>query len=304
MVRRDLFCNPVRQYDVVMTRASTIRAAACRGGVYVLLIIAGCAQPHSPTSQPRTVRVAGIVLKWIITDKENNYRRVEPLIREAAAKGAQLVMTTECFLDGYAIRNKMIPLEQWRALGEPIPDGPYVTRLRKLAADLKIYLVAGMLERDGDHTYNTAILIAPDGRIIGKYHKQLLEHELVRNTPGTTSPVFNTALGKIGLMICADRRDPVLIKRLKDNGAELLLCPSGGMWGPKENDYILQARSRENRVPIVFVHPIEFLVTAPDGSILDQRLIGEKMSLDAREIGGPDDQHQVAILDLRVMSNE
>jgi predicted amidohydrolase len=246
------------------------------------------------------LRIAGIILKWVTADKEENYRRVEPLIREAAAKGAQIVMTTECFLDGYAIRDKSIPLEKWRTLCEPIPDGPYVTRLRHLAAELKIHLIAGMTECENGHTYNTAVLIGPDGGLIGKYHKHLLEHELVRNTPGSTCPVFETPLGKIGLMICADRREPDLVKQLKANGAQLLLCPSGGMWGAKENDYILQARSRENHLSIVFVHPIEFLVTSPNGTILDQKLIGDQMFLDTPDLNSPKDQHLVAIYDLPV----
>ena len=59
-----------------------------------------------------TVRVAGIVVKWVRGDQEANYQRVAPLIREAAAGGAQVVCTTECFLDGYAIADKSIPLPQ------------------------------------------------------------------------------------------------------------------------------------------------------------------------------------------------
>src|SRR5262249_2482530 len=54
-------------------------------------------------SDRATVRVAGIVLKWVRGDREANYRRAEPLIREAARKGARVIVTTECFLDGYAI---------------------------------------------------------------------------------------------------------------------------------------------------------------------------------------------------------
>jgi predicted amidohydrolase len=246
------------------------------------------------------VRVAGIVLKWITADKQRNYQRAEPLIREAASKGADIVVTTECFLDGYAIRDKSMPIEAWRALGEEIPDGLYVKRLRDLAAELRIHLVAGLVERVGDKTYNAALLIGPDGQIIGKYRKWRLDHELVRNTPGDTTPVFDTRFGKIGLIICADRRDPELVRRFGKAGAELILCPSGGMWGPKSNDHHLQARSRENRVPIVFVHPIEFLVTGPDGSILDRRFTGETMSLAPEEIGSAEDSHQVAIYDLRL----
>jgi hypothetical protein len=71
------------------------------------------------------LRAAGIVLKWLRTDKAANCSRAEKLIIEAARKGAKLVCTTECFLDGYAIQDKSIPLDQYRALAEPIPDGEY-----------------------------------------------------------------------------------------------------------------------------------------------------------------------------------
>jgi predicted amidohydrolase len=173
-----------------------------------------------------------------------------------------------------------------------------VRRLQQLADELDIHLVAGMVERAGDTTHNAAILIGPDGRLIGKYRKQSLGHELMRNTPGDQSPVFDTRFGKVGLMICADRRQPELIKRLGDHGAEFMLCPSGGMWGPEKNDHHLQARSRENGVPIVFVHPIEFLVTGPDGAILERRFAGEDMSLEVERIGTPADAHLVAVYDL------
>ena len=150
---------------------------------------------------PKSVRVAGIVLKWIRGDKEANFRRAEPLIRQAALGRAQMVCTTECFLDGYAIADKSIPLATYRALGERVPQGPYCRRLARLADELDVYLIAGMLEADGDQRYNTAVVIAPDGQVVGKYRKQKLQHELVRNTPGSESRVFDTPYGKLGVMI-------------------------------------------------------------------------------------------------------
>jgi predicted amidohydrolase len=269
-----------------------------------LLLIATVAQAAVKTTkgarseslsehQEKRVRVAGIVLKWLRTDKEANYRRAEKLITEAARGGAQLVCTTECFLDGYAIDDKTIPLEQYRALGEPIPSGQYFQRLAKLADQLNLYLVAGMLEADGEHSYNTAVFIDPDGKLIGKYRKHKLEHELVRNTPGTETPAFNTPFGRIGIMICADRRDPGLVKRLADGGASLLICPSGGMFGPKSNDPIVQARSKENRIPIVFVHPAEFLVTDSQGDIRARTLLGDRLGISSSEVGGENDKNEV-----------
>ncbi len=245
-----------------------------------------------------TVRVAGIVLKWLRTDKEVNFRRIEPMIRKAAAGGARIVVTTECFLDGYAIADKSIPLATYRALGEPIPGGKYYQRLAALAVELKIHLIAGMLEADGRHRYNTAVLIGPDGRLLGKYHKQRLGHEDVRNTAGDRSSTFETPYGRVGIMICADRRYEDVVRRFMDHGARLLICPSGGMFGPQRNDPIVQSRSRENHVYILFVHPAEFLVTGPDGAIVDRTILGDRLLISPEEVGGERDLNRVFFFDL------
>ncbi len=249
---------------------------------------------------PPTVRVAGIVLKWLRTDKDANFSRAEKLIREAAAGGARIVCTTECFLDGYAIKDKSIPLDDYRALGEAIPGGSFYERLARLADELDIHLVAGMLEADGEHRFNTAVLIGPGGELVGKYRKHKLEHERVRNTPGTEFPVFETPYGTVGIMICADRRMPDLVRQLCANGADILLCPSGGMFGPKRNDPIVQSRSQENAKHIVFVHPAEFLVTAPDGDIAQRTILGDRLEIEPSQVGTPLDSGRVFYFDLPV----
>lgn len=249
-------------------------------------------------SNRSTVRVAGIVLKWIRADKQANFRRIQPMIRKAAAEGARIVVTTECFLDGYAIADKSIPLQTYRDLGEPIPEGGYYRRLAALAAELKIHLVAGMMEADGKDRYNTAVLIGPDGKLRGKYHKQKLGHEHVRNTPGKSSPVFPTPYGRVGLMICADRTEKTIVRRFVEKGADFLICPSGGMFGPKTNDPIVQARSRENKVYIIFVHPAEFLVTGPDGAIVQRTILGDRLLISPDRIGGEKDRNRIFYFDL------
>ena len=264
----------------------------------MLLGIIAFASAKAALPTNATVRIAGIVLKWVRGDKEANWRRLEPMVREADKGGARVVVTTECFLDGYAIQDKSIPLEEYRALGERIPDGKYFKRLAALAAGLKIYLVAGMTEADGELRYNTSVLIGPDGQLLGKYRKRALEHELVRNTPGTNTPAFNTDFGRLGLMICADRKHPDLVGRIVAEGAEFLICPSGGMFGPKKNDGFLQARSLENKVPIVFVHPCEFLVTGPDGAILSRTLLGDSLLVTPAQIGSGKDINRVFYFDL------
>ena len=265
--------------------------------ILIVLIAVGLSGTLSG-AKPKTVRVAGIVLKWLRTDKAGNFKRAEKMIREAAANGARIVVTTECFLDGYAIADKGIPLADYRALGERIPGGPYYQKLSELAKELKIHLVAGMLEAVGDKRFNTAVLLGPDGRLIGKYHKQHLGHELGRNTPGSRSLVHATPFGRTGIMICADRRFPKIVNRFVKGGANFLLCPSGGMFGPKRNDPILQARSRETGKYIIFVHPAEFLVTAPDGSIAKRTILGDRLLIDPKDVGRMPDKNRVFYFDL------
>jgi predicted amidohydrolase len=172
--------------------------------------------------------------------------------------------------------------------------------LAGLAAELKIHLVAGMMEADAAHYYNSAVLLGPDGKLLGKYRKQKLDHESVRNTAGHSSDVFATSRGRVGLMICADRRDADIVRRYRERGADFLICPSGGMFGPERNDPIVQARSREIGKYIVFVHPAEFLVTAPDGSIAARKLLGDRLLVAPQEIGTHVDQNEVVYFELPI----
>ncbi len=272
------------------------------GCLSAVVLLATNGPAKAADDPPQTARIAGIVLKWVRSDKETNYRRAEPMIREAAKNGAQIVCTTECFLDGYAIADKTIPLKDYRALGEPIPDGPYYRKLAALALELQIHLIAGMTEADGDVRYNTAVLIGPDGKLAGKYRKQILDHESVRNEAGKESSVHETPYGEVGIMICADRRYPDVVRKFRDNGARFLMCPSGGMFGPKNNDPLLQARSKENQIPIVFVHPALFLVTGRDGSILERTLLGDVLLIAKDQEGGEQDQNRVCYFNLPLRS--
>lgn len=218
------------------------------------------------------VRVAGIVLKWTPKDRGANYEHAEHLIKAAAEKGADIVCTAESFLDGYSVRYRDMSAEEFRSLAEPIPGGKYCKRLQRLADTLDIYLVAAVSELDSDKVYNSAALIGPDGKLIGKYRKKYLwKTENEKYSPGTSFPTFETEFGKIGMMICSDRRESEAIRELAENGAEIVFCPAGGGFG-EGNDRMVAQRSKEGGIPIVFAHPSEFLVTGPSGEILESFL--------------------------------
>ena len=87
-------------------------------------------------------------------------------------------------------------------------------------------------------------------------------------------------------------------QKLASVGADFLICLSGGMFGPKRNDLIVQSRSRENRKYIIFVHPAEFLVTGPDGSIVKRTILGDRLLITRDQVGKKEDTNRVFYFDL------
>jgi predicted amidohydrolase len=228
----------------------------------------------SDACEPQTVRIAGVVLKWLRSDKEANYQRGAKMIREAADGGAKIVITTEGFLDGFMNGDRTIPLATYRSMAERIPGGEYFARFSKLAKELEIYLAIGTAEFDGGHTYNTVALIGPDGRLIGKHRKTKMNpFEAIRDTAGEESTVLDTAYGRIGFRICYERSFPELLKQTCEAGADYVVLVSGGTFGAG-NTRTVQARSRENGRYMIFVHPTQFLVTGPDGSVVKDEMVG------------------------------
>ena len=110
--------------------------------------------------------------------------------------------------------------------------------------------------------------------------------------------MFQTPYGRVGIMICADRTEAEIVRRFCAAGAVFLICPSGGMFGPQKNDPIVQARSRENQIHIVFVHPAEFLVTGPDGTKRANTILGGHLLVQPDEVGTAKDTNRVFYFDL------
>lgn len=245
----------------------------------------------------RTVRVGGIVLQWIGGDREANFRRLERQVLNAAASGAKIVCTTECFLDGYAAESSDMARADYRRLAEEIPNGAYVRKLASLAGQAKVYLIAGLIEIDGESYYDAAVVIGPDGKLIGKSRKQKLGRADAHNTAGSGVAAFATPYGSIGILIDGDRTDPTIVRRCYAKGAQILFCPSGA-WGSVENILKVQARSRENKLFIVSVHPNTFLATGPDGATHKRELFDGPPRMKSDETGGDHDQTGIVYFDL------
>jgi predicted amidohydrolase len=212
-----------------------------------------------------SVRVALIRATPIAGDLTANWATFEHFARQAADKTADICISPECFLDGYAVAHSNWSRERLIEGGRTAAK-EYLPRLKKLASELKIMLLFGTTYTTGRYCYNSAFFIGPDGQEIGRYDKtHLLDHDL-RFNEGKKLPVFDTPFGKVGIMICADRRWPETARTLRVQGAQLILNPTYGMKHLK-NEWWMRTRSYENECYICFTHPTVSLVTDPKGDI-------------------------------------
>jgi predicted amidohydrolase len=188
----------------------------------------------------RKVRLATIHLKPNGKTPEGNRRLFAPLIEEAARQKADLVVLPET-LTYYGTGMK--PEE----VAEPIP-GPSTEFFGALARKHDLYVVAGLYEKAGHLVYNVAVLLGPDGTVVGKFRKVTLPTGEVDAgvAPGAEYPVFQTRFGKVGMMVCYDGFFPEVARELSNRGAEVIAWP---VWGC--NPELARARAAENHVYLV-----------------------------------------------------
>ena len=231
--------------------------------------------PDKPGTQIRVAAIGFVPTKW---DKEANFQKVVKLIERAAKKKPDLIVTPEGILEGYVIDSVRKADEEnpgsfdkkFLHIAEPL-DGKYIVALRQLAKRLGVYLIVGFAERvPGNRIYNSAVLIGRDGEVVGVYHKNRTIHEKWRPDfylRGAERPAFETDFGKVGITICYDRHFQYLADDLKKNGARVVVIPSYGNWGEK-NDREMQERAKSTGLPLLFVHPNQALLVDSSGKIL------------------------------------
>jgi predicted amidohydrolase len=187
-------------------------------------------------------------------DKAVNLERAERLVRVAAARGANLVALPEV----YNWRGKRAE----QAAGAETLDGESLSLMSRLARELRIHIVAGSITERGDdssRSYNTSVLLGPDGARMAVYRKiHLFDVDLpgrvtVRESDsklaGADVVCAETSLGAIGLSICYDLRFPELYRRLAFAGARILMVPSAFTFPTGEAHWepLIRARAIENQ---------------------------------------------------------
>jgi len=200
------------------------------------------------------VKIAGLQMEPKILEKERNLARCLELIELTAKEGARLIVLPECALTGYCFSS----LEEALPVAEPIP-GPSTEKIMAACGELRVYVVVGLLEKDGDKCYNAAVLLGPHG-MVGKHRKLHLPYlgvDRFLNHGDLPPTVYNTEVGKIGIGICYDLMFAEHSRVLALQGADLLVFPAN--WpetGKVYPDYIVPTRAIENHVFCVAVNRV------------------------------------------------
>ncbi|MBX3468816.1 MAG: acyltransferase [Planctomycetes bacterium] len=161
------------------------------------------------------------------------------LIEQAAADGVNVLCLQELFYGPYFCAEQD---KKWYALTERIPDGPTTKLMMDVAKKYEMAIVVPIYEQElAGVYYNTAAVIGPDGKYLGKYRKQHIPHcapgfwEKFYFKPGNMGyPVFDTPWGKVGVYICYDRHFPEGARILGLKGAEVVFNPSATVAGLSE----------------------------------------------------------------------
>lgn len=164
-----------------------------------------------------------------LENRASNLSAVQERLEAAVAGGANLIVLPELATTGYTFHSR----EEVYAHSEPVPSGPTVQGWEAFAKDKGVYIVGCLPELDGVKLYDTAVLVGPEG-FIGKYRKtHLWNEEKLFFEPGDLGfPVFDTRLGRIGLLICWDIWFPETARLVAQQGADIICIPTGWVWTP------------------------------------------------------------------------
>ena len=217
---------------------------------------------------PRKVKVGTVYLRPKNSTPEKNMALWCARIDEAGRLGLDIVCLGEAILQVGTPKTAA-------DLAEPVP-GPSTGQLGAAARRNKLWVVAGLTERQGDRLYNTAVLLNREGGLVGTYRKVHLPREEWQKgiTPGGEYPVFQTEFGTVAIQICYDWFFPEAAEIFALKGAEILFAPTWGSTFPDadgraEGETVFRVRARDNGLYLVpSVYDGSSMIIDPMGRIL------------------------------------
>ncbi|QSX34986.1 N-carbamoylputrescine amidase [Shewanella avicenniae] len=206
-----------------------------------------------------TVAATQMACSW---DTEANIKNAEKLVREAAAKGAQIILIQELFEAPYFCIDQS---PEHFALAQTIEDSKLIKHFQTVAAELEVVLPISFFERRGNAHYNSLVMIDADGTMLDVYRKTHIPNgpayqEKQFFTPGDTGfMVWQTRYAKVGVGICWDQWFPETARSLALLGAELIFFPTAIGSEPAYPDIdsqphwtrVQQGHAAANLVPVI-----------------------------------------------------
>jgi len=170
----------------------------------------------------RDIRIAAAQFEARDRDKEYNFGRIEALARRAVDQGAEIVAFHECSISGYTFLQEL-SRNEIEQLAEPVPDGPSTRRLCRIAKQLGVCVLAGLVEADGDRLFNTYLAVAPEGFVtrFRKLHAFVSPHL----SWGDEFRVFELSGVRCSILICYDNNlveNPRIVTLM---GADVVFAP-------------------------------------------------------------------------------
>ena len=192
-------------------------------------------------------------------DRERTLEKVRDLTADSAHEGAQLVVFPEAFVSGYPkgadfgtrVGTRSPEGRRWfRRYFESAVDvpGPEVNRLAQTASDNQVHLAIGVIEREVGTLYCTILFFSPDQGLIGKHRKVMptaMERVIWGQGDGSTLPVLETPIGRVGAVICWENYMPLLRMAMYAKGIEIYCAPTvddRDTWQPTMRHIALEGR--------------------------------------------------------------
>ncbi len=251
------------------------------------------------------IRVAALQLAFT-DDIDENIAAVSELVREAAGKGAKLILPPELFEGHYFCRTQD---EGHFVRALPVDAHPAVLAMRRLAEELGVYIPTSFFEAEGHHHYNSLAMIDDKGAVMGVYRKSHIPDgpgysEKFYFRPGNTGfKTFRTPYGTVGPAVCWDQWYPETARALMLDGAEILLFPTAIGTEPHDPDLDTSRLWRRAMIGHAVSNVVPVVAANRIGTEHGQRFYGHSFIADERgdllaEFGAEETGVLVATLDL------
>jgi len=257
----------------------------------------------------RTITVAGLQTSYG-EDMSANIAKTVDLVKQAASKGAQVILPSELFQGPYFCVSQE---EHWFDTAYPWREHPAVIAMAEVAKELGVAIPVSIFEKEGPHYYNSMVMLDADGEPLGLYRKSHIPdgpgyQEKYYFRPGDTGfKVWTTRFGKVGVGICWDQWFPEAARAMALMGADVLMYPTAIGTEPHDANLhtaqpwrrAMQGHAVSNAIPVVGANRIGHETVTPIGqTFYGHSFIADQQGELVESLGAEDEGAVVHSFDL------